>query len=592
MKNLKVKKKLFISLILLACLSVIIAGGGGWGMKVLKGHLDLFIQKTLPNTERVWEMNSNLQSEATYLLLALQEKDSQKTAEYLDGANEDLKRNQALLEEFTKASSVDKSMIDGLYSVIQEQEQYRNEFHTQARLNTAAGNDNAYTVFHTKLLPLFVQESNELRTVIAAQNDLTDVRIDKAVNMFYILLAVQTGLVIAGLAIAVIITNALTKAIIPPLNQIRDASKALSQGDFDAPLTYDSQDEFGETCTALRESQGTLKAVIADECAILETMANGNFDVHSSMPKAYVGGLKSVLSSIRKINADLSDAILQINDGAEQVAAGSDQVSTGAQALAQGSTEQASAVEELSATINEIAESAQNNAKSAEHAMALSRTAGNHVQESTDDIEEMVQAMGKISQSSQEIEKIIAAIENIAFQTNILALNAAVEAARAGSAGKGFAVVADEVRNLAAKSDESAKATKELISNSIVSVQDGEKIVKRVAQSLMETRDATNTAVDEIIHITKAIEKDAVAITQVKDGIEQISAVVQTNSATSEESAAASEELTSQASMIKKLVSRFNVRTDDTIAGTSAQYAGFTSKTPETNKDYSAFSKY
>ena len=212
-----------------------------------------------------------------------------------------------------------------------------------------------------------------------------------------------------------------------------------------------------------------------------------------------------------------------------------------------------------SSDLTQSHENAQNSASAMEQALR----AGGYVEESARDVKEMVDAMDEISTSSREIGKIIATIENIAFQTNILALNAAVEAARAGSAGKGFSVVADEVRNLAAKSDEAAKATKELISSSIASVKNGDEIVKRVESSLESTIQAAGRAVGEIELIAKAVEEEAKSIAQVTEGIEQISAVVQTNSATSEESAAASEELSAQAAMVKGVLSRFTLRSDE-----------------------------
>lgn len=570
MKNMKVKKKLFLSLGLIVCLSILIAVGGGLGMRELHEHIEIFVERTLPNTERVWEMRRNLQSEAADLLLALEETDQRQTEEYLDVAMQEIELNKVLLKDFKAATSVDGALLTRLDENIRKQEQYRVQYHKYARLNTDEGNAKAYEVMESGLLPLLKEEASILRDVTDAQNELTAARIDKAESMYKFLLIVLVSVVAAGIVCSFIITKKLVDVMVPPLEQIRNASKALSQGNFDVELSYESHDEFGETSMALRDSQKALKAIVEDECMLLNEMAEGNFDIRSAVPDAYVGELEPVLRSIRKINYDLSDAIAQINDGAEMVAAGADQVATSAQALAQGATEQASAVEELSATINEISTSAQNNVQSAAMAMERSRVAGDHVNESAKDIEEMVEAMQEITQASQEIEKIIGTIEQIAFQTNILALNAAVEAARAGSAGKGFAVVADEVRNLATKSDEAAKATKDLISNSIVSVKKGDEIVYRVSGALGETITATNASVEEISHIAKAIETDAKAIAQVTGGIEQISAVVQTNSATSEESAAASEEMSSQAGVLKSVVARFKLRSDRTTSYSAA----------------------
>jgi len=159
-----------------------------------------------------------------------------------------------------------------------------------------------------------------------------------------------------------------------------------------------------------------------------------------------------------------------------------------------------------------------------------------------------------------EITKIAKAIEDIAFQTNILSINASVEAARAGMAGKGFAVVADEGRNLAFKSDQAAKATQQLIENSVQAAERGSGVADEVSKTLQRSLDLVVQSSNEIGQIAEAVQGEAETISQVTEGISQISAVVQTNSASSEESAAVSAELFDQVRLLQDQTRRFRLK--------------------------------
>ena len=377
------------------------------------------------------------------------------------------------------------------------------------------------------------------------------------------------AIVIASFIISFLIAMKISGDFSKPIIEMTKAAEKMAQGDLSVQFPAKSKDEIGQLGEALSESNSSIKAYIADLSDNLGKMAQGDLQITRSLE--YKGDFIELADSMHNIIVSLNVTLSEIHQASEQVSSGSNQVSDGAQALAQGATEQASSIQELSATIIEVSQNVKQNAEYATSASLNVNHVSSQLEASNQHMQEMLTAMSKISDSSNEIGKIIKTIEDIAFQTNILALNAAVEAARAGAAGKGFAVVADEVRNLASKSAEAAKNTTSLIENSIAQVENGIKIADITASALLKVVDDTKTVSKTVNQIAQTSNQQASSINQINLGVEQISSVVQTNSATAEESAAASEELSSQAETMKVLVGKFKLKQQDNQIGSQPQ---------------------
>lgn len=355
-----------------------------------------------------------------------------------------------------------------------------------------------------------------------------------------------------------ILVGYILRRVVKPILTLTDKTRPLQEGRMKLELDYNAKDEIGDLSQTLKQSIEQTSKYIEDINRIMSQLSAGNFNVSASVP--FVGDFRSISDSIDSFTNSLSAVMANIQEVERKVFGHAKSLSDGSQALAQGATEQASAVEELSATLDDLSRSAKQNIQTAAEMRDNAQLTGEQVNTSSEQVEVLISAMQDISSTSEQIEKIIATIENIAFQTNILALNAAVEASRAGEAGRGFAVVAGEVRNLAGQSDQAAKATKELIENSVRAAARGNQIVNEVSDSLQKTLTLVMESNSAINAFTDAVQAEATSISQVAEAVGQISNVVQSNTANSEESAAVSAELFEQVNLLRSQTSAFKLK--------------------------------
>ncbi len=403
---------------------------------------------------------------------------------------------------------------------------------------------------------------NELVAILDQVSEITQSLVDESQNSLNRsigtteVVSIVTVLII--LLVNILLVLLVVKRILMPIEEITQSSRQLSEGKLGFQIEVKSQDELGQLADSLNTSVKNLKLYITDITEVLNGIAEGDLGKESKI--TYVGDFVQIQSAITTISSQLNQTLSQIHSSANQVDSGANQVAIGAQSLAQGATEQASEVDNLLNMVEQVTEQINNNAEMAASTTREADSVGGSITVCNEQMQEMAEAMNQISGCSSEISKIIKTIEDIAFQTNILALNAAVEAARAGSAGKGFAVVADEVRNLAAKSADAAKDTTQLIEKTLQVVENGSLLTGKTQESLNTVVAGAENITTDIKKISDASAEQELAIGKIRDGIAQISTVVQSNSATSEESAAASEELASQAQLLKRLIGSFQLK--------------------------------
>ena len=371
-------------------------------------------------------------------------------------------------------------------------------------------------------------------------------------------------IVAAGLAIAVVTTligKIITDSITEPVEQIDAAVASLRKGELSnvEMLTYESEDEFGDTIRNLKEAMGILADYVSEISVEVKAIAQGDLTRNGDDITDFLGDFSELKTSLLYILKRFNSTLTEISNLAEQVSSNSSEVENASKSLADGATEQAGVIEELNATIDAVVDLAEDTAKETQSASARVKASANKANEEKEKMNDLLKEMEHITEISKEIGNIITDIEDIASQTNLLSLNASIEAARAGEAGRGFAVVADQIGKLAADSAKSAVNTRDLIDKTLVEIEKGNTITRTTADAFNQIIADMESFAELAENTMEKANSQAESLEQIGQGIEQLSGVVQGNAASSEENTAISINLAEGAAKMHDRVNIFKL---------------------------------
>ncbi len=378
-------------------------------------------------------------------------------------------------------------------------------------------------------------------------------------TLIQMIIGITIVFLIGSVVIVLSIRNTALK-ITKPILELNDAALKLAAGDLDVALNIKVENEIGELGKSIDKTVQRLKQYIVyiDEIAeVLQQIAGGKLKIE--LKNDYIGEFQKVKESLLFISSSMQEVMEGINTSAGQVSSGASDLANASQNLAETAGNQAAAIQELVAASTTIAEQVQQSRQGAETSAKETERVTVMVVESQKQVNQMMEAMLNMQETSKKVVGIIQTIEEIADQTNLLSLNASIEAARAGEAGRGFAVVAGEIGKLAEESSAAASTTRELIGLSIEEIEKGNVIANEVVESLHTTMDAIKNVNALIKNNADNATMQADGMEQIRRGVEEISEGIQDSSAMAEESSATSEELAAQAQILNEMVGRFEL---------------------------------
>lgn len=361
-----------------------------------------------------------------------------------------------------------------------------------------------------------------------------------------------TGILFLALAAIWLVTTVISGQLKKAITRMN----WFSEGDLKSDIEVKkSGDEVEILSFSLKTTIEHINGYIEEIQMVLENISAGNLDI--SADGEYKGDFIVIGNSLTKIIVSLNSIMKQISNTSHKLADTAYNMEIQSGELHQAAYTQTSAMESLSSEVgvikNNLGEVTENTKCTHQRALEIAE----QISDSNRKMDELKEAISAIEKNAHDVNKISLLVEDIARQTKILSLNATVEAARAGEAGSGFAVVAQEVRKLAEESEEAAKNTTELISESGVLITRGVELTKETAKLLELISNSSDEVTNIAGRLSEAVAVQESSLHEITDKIDEISAITDKNLQSAESTESASAGLKTESEKLKELLRKF-----------------------------------
>ncbi|MFZ4394566.1 MAG: methyl-accepting chemotaxis protein [Kiritimatiellia bacterium] len=390
---------------------------------------------------------------------------------------------------------------------------------------------------------------------------------------------IRCGIPIAIVAVC-IIGFVLTRNITRPLKAATTIADRMAAGDVSVEIAGENRgDEAGQLLHAFKRMTGFQRVM----AGMAGRIAEGDLHIQvkpQSSQDLLGNAFAAMVTNLRSLTGEITEAVNVLGSASNEIVASTSQ-------LAASATETATAVTETTTTVEEVKQTAQVSSQKAKSVSESAQKSAHISQAGRKSADEMIESMKRIhqqmssiadsmvrlSEQTQAIGQIIAAVDDLAAQSNLLAVNAAIEAAKAGEQGKGFTVVAQEVKSLAEQSKQATAQVRTILNDiqkaagaAVMATEQGTKAVEagvkqsaQAGESIQALTDSVTESAQAATQIAASSQQQLIGVDQVASAMESIKQATAQNVAGAKQMETSARNLNDVGRKLKQLIERYKV---------------------------------